>query len=88
MDPKEVKKIRFEIPSEWSPLKDPRPEWRIKETQIQVKGDDAQKILGRKSSILGRIQHQKFAKMSFGLEEKLECLAQLGLDVLTTKTTM
>ena len=40
---KEVKAFRIEIPSKWSPLKDPRPEWRIKETQIKVSGDDAQK---------------------------------------------
>ena len=36
MDPKEVMEFKFETPSEWSPLKDPRPEWRIKEIQIQV----------------------------------------------------
>ena len=44
MDPKEVKVFKFETPSEWSPRKDPRPEWRIKETQIQVKEEKARRV--------------------------------------------
>ena len=27
----------------WNPFEDPRPEWRIKETQIQISGENAQK---------------------------------------------
>ena len=45
MDPKVVENYRFSIPKEWAPPKDPRPEWRIKETQIQTKEEDAQRNL-------------------------------------------
>ena len=43
MDPKVVGNYRFSIPKEWDPPKDPRPEWRIKETQVQTKEEDAQR---------------------------------------------
>ena len=47
MDPKVVKKYKLEDPSEWSPPEDPRPEWRIKETQIQEKEEEARRNLRR-----------------------------------------
>ena len=45
MDPEVVGKYQFAIPKKWYPPKDPRPEWRIKETQIQTKEEDAQRNL-------------------------------------------
>ena len=41
MDPKVVENFRFVTPEEWDPPKDPRPDWIIKETQIQNKKEDA-----------------------------------------------
>ena len=77
MDPKEVKEFKYEMPSKWSPLKDPRPEWRIKETQIQVEGDDAQKNTRKEKFHPRKNSAPEVCKDELWAGGKLECLAQL-----------
>ena len=71
MDPKVVENYRFEKPKEWDPPKDPRPEWRIRETQDQAKEEDTQASI-RKENLQPKIHSEpKTSKSRLGSGEEV-----------------
>ena len=68
MDP-EVNTYRFPRPKEWDPPKDPRPKWRVKETQDQAEEEDTQTRV-REENLQPRIRAgSKNCKSRIGSEE-------------------
>ena len=62
---------RFSIPKEWDPPKDPRPEWRIKETQVQTKDEDAQRNIRKEKLQPKKHPVPEVSKSRLGSGEKV-----------------